>query len=113
MTTSIFSIILVAISTILSAYGSLYLIICSAIIKKNILKNYKLILGMFLFGLTVPFYLLALKYGELNVLYPITSLSYIWATILSIKKLNEKMNLWKYLGIIAIIRGMVFVGLEI
>ena len=111
MTTSIFSIIIVVISTIFSAYGSLYLKIGSEKIKKNILKNYKLILGMFLFGITVPFYLVALKYGELNVLYPITSLSYVWAAILSIKHLKEKMNAWKYLGIGAIIIGMAFIGL--
>ena len=114
MTTSLISIAIVVISTIFSALGSLFLKIGSANIHKKLLRNIKnhhLMLGVIFFSLPAPMYIIALKYGELNVLYPITALSYIWSTLLAIRFLKENMNYWKYAGIFLIIIGMIFIGL--
>jgi len=53
----------------------------------------------------------ALRGGDLSVLYPFVSLSYIWVMLLSIKMLGEKMTKLKWLGILLIISGVSLIGL--
>ncbi|MEK6951295.1 MAG: EamA family transporter [Nanoarchaeota archaeon] len=66
--------------------------------------------GLVLYGLSVLAYVLVLRFEELSVIYPLVSMSYIWTTIFSIKYLGEKMNKWKYIGLIGIILGIVLIG---
>ena len=54
---------------------------------------------------------IALKYGELSVLYPIISTGFVWVSFLSVYFFNEFMNFEKWLGIIAIIIGISFIGM--
>ena len=72
---------------------------------KKLLKNHKLILGATLYLIASFFYIQALRYGKLSVIYPLSSLSYIVISILSVKLLNEKMTKQKWFGIIFIIFG--------
>ncbi len=72
---------------------------------KYIMKNITIFIGIFFYGCSMILYIFALKYGELSVVYPLTSFSYILVAILSVKKLKEKMNKFKWLGIIFIILG--------
>jgi len=102
-------ILLTLFATFIGAFGSLYLKKGSADLHKNIfkqIKNYKLLFGIFLFLISSVFYVWALKFAELSLVYPITSFSYVWISLLSIKFLNEKMNNYKWLGIIFIIVGV-------
>lgn len=76
----------------------------------GLLRNYSLILGFVLYGLsTIPF-LIALKFGPISVLYPFTSLSYVWTIFLSMRYLNEKMNPWKWAGIALVLLGVSLIG---
>jgi len=43
-------------------------------------------------------------------LYPILSIGYVWISLFSIIFLEEKMNMDKWLGILLIIFGVVFIG---
>lgn len=110
-----FAIFLVLIATLISALGSLYFKIGSEKLSrknlKNLMKNYGLIKGVILYGISSVFYITALKFGELSFIYPLVSLSYIWVSLLSIKFLNEKMNFWKWSGVFLIITGVSFIGL--
>jgi multidrug transporter EmrE-like cation transporter len=109
MTTSLWSIILVIVLTVIGSFGSLFLKLGSKTFSFNpvkLLKNYKLIIGFLLYGIAVPLFIIALKGGELSVLYPLVSLSYIWISIISIKFLGEKMNVLKWTGIAMIILGV-------
>ena len=72
---------------------------------KHILKNINVFVGIFFYGCSMILYIFALKYGDLSVVYPLTSFSYILVAILSVKKLKEKMNKHKWIGIIFIIFG--------
>ena len=109
MKIEIIAIVLVMISTILGAFGSLYLKKGSVKFNLKNLLNKKLIFGMLIYGLSTIFFILALKKGEVSILYPISALSYIWVSLLSVKVLKEKMNLFKWLGIILIILGVVII----
>lgn len=100
------------VATFIGAFGSLFLKKGSANLHRNPLKqlkNHELLLGILLFGLSSIFYVWALQYANLSLIYPITSLTYIWISLLSIKYLDEKMNSYKWLGIIFIIIGVFFI----
>ena len=110
----IIALILVFLATILGAFGSLLL--KKGAVKKfsflGLLHNYNLILGFVLYaGSTIPF-IVALRFGDLSVVYPFVSLSYIWVIILSKKFLNESINTYKILGICFIVLGVVLIGLS-
>jgi multidrug transporter EmrE-like cation transporter len=48
----------------------------------------------------------ALRFGELNTLYPIVSLTFIWVTMISVYVLNESISFSKISGITTIIGGV-------
>jgi uncharacterized membrane protein len=54
--------------------------------------------------------ILALKDGQLSILYPIISLSYVWVNLLSMYFFHEHMNLFKAIGIALIIGGVGLLG---
>lgn len=113
MTTPLSSVVLVVFATIIGAFGALALKYgANKLTRKNkwTFLNVRLLLGVFLYGVSSIFFLIGLKNGELSVLYPLTSLSYIWISLLSIKMLNEKMNFYKWLGITAILVGVTLIG---
>jgi multidrug transporter EmrE-like cation transporter len=77
----------------------------------KIITNYYLIGGLAIYGIAVVILLIALKGGELSVLYPIIATSYIWVSLLSVYFFNEVMNLYKWVGISLIIGGIVLINL--
>ena len=105
---------LTILGTIIGSFGALFFKYTSRHVSKNILKILKkptLYIGGALYGLSALIFVFALKFGDLSILYPVVSLSYIWIALLSIYFLKEKMNLLKWSGIALIIIGVIFVGL--
>lgn len=110
---------LMIILTFIGAMGSLFLKLGSknfhieASIKNIIIliKNWQVILGVFLYGLSSMIFIVVLKMTDLSIAYPMTSMSYIFVTILSYKFLKEKINKYKTIGIILIIIGVALVKL--
>ena len=114
MKTQLWSIGLVILATIVGAFGPILLKKASS--KKlsrigSLITNYHLFGGVALYALGTLLFIPALKGGELSVLYPFVSLSYIWVSLLSVKFLGEKMNKFKWLGIALIIAGVTSIGL--
>ena len=54
--------------------------------------------------------IIAFKGGEVSVLYPIIATSYVWVSLLSMKFLDEKINIFKWIGISIIIAGIILIG---
>lgn len=105
---------LVVIGTVIGAYGSLYLKYGSADLHfsfKKLITNFKLYIGVILYGLATIFFLVALKFEDLSILYPFCALAYVWIVILSLKYLKESMNFYKWFGIATIVLGTVLIGL--
>ena len=65
----------------------------------SILTNWQLILGMILYGLGAVLVIIALRGGEVTVLYPILTSSYIWVSLGSVYFFGEKMNALKWIGV--------------
>ena len=78
---------------------------------RDLFSNWKLFFGVFLYGIGTVLSLVALKFGELSVLYPFVALQYVWANILSKKYLGEELNLLKWSGIALLFVGVTLVGL--
>ena len=113
MNTPVWSMIVVVFACMIGSFGALLLKQASAVLSFNIKKiitNGKLVLGVALYGVSTVIFIPALKAGELSVLYPIVSTTYIWTTLLSLKYLKEKMNFRKWSGITLILIGVAFIG---
>jgi uncharacterized membrane protein len=102
---------LVIIATIFGSFGPIFLKKGSREFKiKTAYKNYNIIIGIIFYAFATVLFIPALKGGELSVLYPLVSLSYIWVSLLSIKMIGEKMNKFKWIGVLLIIIGVIFIG---
>jgi len=108
-----FVLFLIFLSTLFGAFGSIYLKKGSRNLSRDlfkniflILKNYELLFGLGIFFFSSFFYVWALKQAPLSIVYPITSFTYVWVSLFSIKFLGEKMNKYKWLGILFIILGV-------
>ena len=75
-----------------------------------LLTNVPLIGGYMLLGINTLMMVLALKNGEMSLLYPIIALTYVWTTLASYTLLHEPSNAYKNLGIATIVLGVAVMG---
>jgi len=69
-----------------------------------------LIIGFILYGVGAFAMIIAFRFGELSVLHPMLSLSYVIALFLGVVFLNELIDFWKILGVASIILGVIIMG---
>lgn len=72
--------------------------------------NFRLMFGYSLYGLSAAMMVVALKHGELSILYPIIALTYVWVSILSVVIFHESMSLARAAGIALIVIGVGVLG---
>jgi len=76
----------------------------------SIITNWPIIIGIILYGTAAILLIVALKAGEVSVLYPIIATSYIWVSLLSMFFFGEVINLYKWVGMIFIFFGVILVA---
>lgn len=76
---------------------------------KKLSSNHLLIGGVLLYALSPIINIVAFKGGDLTVVYPFFTFTYIWSSMLAVKYLGEKMNIYKFAGIFCIIFGTIFI----
>ena len=74
------------------------------------IQNLPLIAGYCLYGINTLLLMLALRDGELSMLYPIIALTYVWVTMLSTYYFKEHISLGKLAGIVVIVGGVTVLG---
>ncbi len=114
MDTPLWTIILFIIVSFISAAATFLVKISAPKITRNVkklLKNWQFFLGLFLYGIATIISLVALKFGELSVLYPFVALQYVWANLLSKRYLDEELNLYKWIGVTLIFVGVTLIGI--
>ena len=77
----------------------------------GILKDYYLFIGIILYIIGAIIMIYAFKKGEVTVLYPIITLSYIWVSLLSVYFFGEIMNFYKWIGVFIIVIGISLIGI--
>lgn len=115
MKTELWAMLMVVAGTIVGSFGPLLLKIGmhdKKVTLRNLLFNFKVMSGVFLYFISSLFFVIALKGGELSVLYPLVSFGYIWVTINSKLFLKEKITMYKILGILFIFSGIIIIGLS-
>jgi drug/metabolite transporter (DMT)-like permease len=110
------SLLMILVFTLLSAAAQVFLKFGTVQLKLHpsllgLLTNFPLIGGMALYAVGAALMVLALRHGELSVLYPLISLSYVWVAILSVLVFGEVMNPYKIAGICVIMAGVCVLGL--
>lgn len=109
---NLFAVVLVIIGSVIGSYGTF-------VLKKGanlhtfweIFRTKYFWWGVILNGISIPFYVMALRLEQLSFVYPLVSVSYIWTTLFSVKYLGEKMDGWKYLGLAGVVAGIVLIGI--
>lgn len=66
--------------------------------------------GYSMYGVSTILLVLALRHGQLSLLYPVFAMTYVWVTILSVVVFHESMNAWKLAGIATIVGGIAVLG---
>ena len=74
------------------------------------LSNPYVFAGYSLYGMFTVMLVVALRDGELSILYPIISLTYVWVTFLSYFVFHENITPIKILGIAIIVTGVAVLG---
>ncbi|MFQ5474618.1 MAG: multidrug transporter [Candidatus Nanoarchaeia archaeon] len=113
MTTKPEAIALVAVCTIFTSLGSLLFKLAMISFRFNlwsILMNYYLWLGIVVYGWGAVLLIFALRGGQLSVLYPIMSLTYIWALIFAFFLLKESISIPEIAGVLIILIGVSAIG---
>jgi multidrug transporter EmrE-like cation transporter len=75
-----------------------------------LLSNVPLVCGFALHACNALLLILALRGGELSILWPIYALSYVWVALLSAYFFGDQINAWKVGGIALIILGVALLG---
>jgi multidrug transporter EmrE-like cation transporter len=66
--------------------------------------------GYCMLGISTILLVLALRQGELSLLYPVLTLTYVWVTVLSMVIFHDSMSAFKVAGILTIIAGVAVLG---
>jgi multidrug transporter EmrE-like cation transporter len=77
----------------------------------GILTTPALFAGYSLYGASTVLLVLALRRGELSLLYPVIALTYVWVAILSSVVFHETFNALKLAGIAIIVGGVAVLGM--
>ncbi|MBW2980399.1 EamA family transporter [Candidatus Woesearchaeota archaeon] len=114
MPTELWAVALVVSASLVGAFGPILLKKGSkkfSLNPKLLIKNYHILSGTFLYIFASILFIAALRGGDVSILYPIVSVTYIWVSFLSIKFLKEKMNKYKWTGVLLIIIGVAFISI--
>ena len=111
--TKLWAIGLVIICTLFTSIGAVFLkrgIDRFAFNLEGVISAYPVIIGLFFYFLGFILLTLSFRYGELSVLFPFVSLSFVWVASMSFFFLGESINLVELLGLAAIVSGVVIIG---
>jgi multidrug transporter EmrE-like cation transporter len=76
----------------------------------GIFTNPAIFSGYCLYGVFTVLFVIALRDGELSILYPLISLGYVWVAIIGVLAFHEAMNPLKLTGIAIIMAGVTVLG---
>lgn len=104
--------LLVMSASLIGSFGAVFLKLGAEHMKRGFrhILNLQLLIGVSLFlGSSVP-YVMGINRGELSVLYPMVSLSYVFAMIWSKVFFKEHITGGKIAAVVLILAGVVCIG---
>lgn len=113
MKTPLSSMLLVLLASFIGSFGAVFLKSGSHKLRtglRNVI-NLPLALGVGMYLLSTVFFIVAIRDGELTVLYPLVSLGYVWTLLWSRLFFGEPFTRFKFIGLLLILVGVSFIGL--
>ncbi|MGH9661177.1 MAG: EamA family transporter [Bryobacteraceae bacterium] len=113
MRTPLSSMLLVLVASFIGSFGAVFLKAGSAELRhrlRNII-NPRLAAGVAMYLFSTLFFIVAIRNGELTVLYPLVSLGYVWTLLWSRLFFKEPFTRGKFYGLALILVGVFFIGL--
>lgn len=110
MATDTKAIVLVLLSTVGTSGGSAMLKLGSASVSLAHPLNIWLAIGIALYAGAAGIFILALRTGDLSVIYPLYGLNFVWINLIAHTFFGEPLPPLKWVGIAAIIAGMSLIG---
>jgi drug/metabolite transporter (DMT)-like permease len=113
MNTPVSSIIWVSVGSVIGSLGAVGLKAGAKHVEMNIpalLKNWQLGLGISLYLLSTVFFLKGISHGEISLLFPLVSTTYIWTAVWSKMFFGEPFTRPKFIGLGLILAGCVILG---
>ena len=108
------SVLLVFICTLIGAAAQVFFKLGATALQRatplQIFTSPVLLIGYVLYGISTGLLVLALRRGQLSLLYPVIALTYVWVTILSIMIFSESLNVYKAVGLAVVIAGVAVIG---
>ena len=114
MKTPVESMLLVLFASFIGSFGAVFLKWGAGRISRNlktIILNWRLAAGVALYLISTVFYLMALKRGELSILFPMVSLGYVWTLLWSKLFFGEPFTHRKFAGLALIFAGLIVLNL--
>ena len=105
--------VLVLAASFVGSFGAVFLKSGSHKLRhglRNVL-NLRLGAGVFMYLLSTALFIVAIRDGELTVLYPLVSLGYVWTLLWSRLFFGEPFTRHKLFGLLLILVGVFFIGL--
>ena len=112
--TAAWAIALVLLCTLLTSTGQLMFKLAAGRLEftpMGLISNHYLTIGCIVYVLGALLLIMALKHGELSVLYPFVATSFVWVSLFSVRFLEESMTPFKWAGIASIIAGVSLIGI--
>ncbi|MGA7409203.1 MAG: EamA family transporter [Bryobacteraceae bacterium] len=112
--TPVSSIVMVLFSSFIGSFGAVFLKLGAehkGAGLKGLLTNYPLAFGIALYLLSSVFFVMGVAQGELTILYPMISLSYIWTLVWSRIFFKEAVTMTKVIGLGVIVLGVACINL--
>ena len=109
------SIVLAVVSSLLGATGMLFFKLGSKKVSlkiKDWVTNWRVILGLFLYVVALVSLIIAMKSGDLSIVYPLYAFSYVWVAFYSKRFLKEKISWVNWAGIFVIVLGIALTSIK-
>ena len=110
------AILVVILCTVFTSTGSIFLKLGANKISfsslMGLLDGWLVLVGLFFYFIGFVLLTFSFRHGELSVLFPFISLSFIWVAILSFAILGEPIAIIEMVGVASIVSGVVLIGLS-
>lgn len=109
---TLIAIFLVVLCTVFTSFGQ-YFIKQGAVSIVGIysILSLPLVLGLVLYAIGSILLIIALRKGDLSLIYPFVSLSFVWVALIGVFLIGESISLVHIFGIGSIFLGVVLTGL--
>lgn len=105
--------LLVLVASFIGSFGAVFLKSGSEKLRIGLRHfiNPRLAAGVAMYLISTVFFIVAIRDGELTVLYPLVSLGYVWTLLWSRLFFKEPFTRFKFVGLALILTGVFFIGL--